>query len=93
MATLTVESPELYYRKGDFYGFTCVAEDYQLTQVAHGWHIYYTHIKDERGRWRRWRATDPLPVEARRAGTCLAFSDDSGSWQAASWARCWREGQ
>ena len=83
---LTEESPELYYRKGDYYGFTCIADDYQLTQVTFGWHIYYAHIKVEDGQWRRWRANDPIPEEARQAGTLLAISDDGKVWGAASWA-------
>jgi hypothetical protein len=86
-ALLTEESPELYYRRGMWYGFTCVADDYQLTQVCFGWHIFYTHIRGEDGEWRRWRERDPLPEEARQAGTCLALTDDGRGWVAASWAR------
>lgn len=82
----TDESPELYYRRGDWYGFTCVAQDYQLTQVAFGWRIFYAHIRGEDGEWRRWRPDDPLPDEARRAGTCLAYDPAHGAWRAASWA-------
>lgn len=77
---LTDESPDLYYRRGDWYGFTCMAEDYQLTQIAFGFHIYFVHVRDKDGAWRRWRPDDPLPEEARQAGTCLAFWPELRSW-------------
>lgn len=79
---LTEESPELYRRRGDWYGFTCVAEDYQLTQVAFGWHSYYTHIRGEGGAWRRCRPEDPLPVEALAAGRCLVYDPEYRAWRA-----------
>lgn len=71
---LTVESPELYQRSGVGYGLACVADYYSLTQVAAGWHAYYTHILDGKA-WRRARQEDfaLLPDEAKAAGKCLIF--------------------